>query len=163
MMHQVYLGIGTNLGNRMENLSQTIYYLKRLLGGVTSRSSVYETTSWGVANQPDYLNMVAAIKTYQTPQNTLTTILAIEQMMGRQRMTKWGSRVIDIDLLFYEDFRVEEPNLQIPHPYISERNFVLVPLNEIAPGLIHPVLQVSVATMLHTCKDQLGCRLVIAG
>jgi len=157
-MHQVFLGIGTNLGDRRENLTKTIFYLKRLLGEVRSFSSIYETKSWGVANQPNYLNMVVAIQTYQTPQNTLATILAIEQLMGRQRAIKWGSRLIDIDLLFYDDLRVETHNLKIPHPYIPERNFVLVPLNEIAPDFVHPTLMVSVTAMLQSCKDQLACK-----
>ena len=156
-MHRVYLGIGTNLGDRRDNLDKTLSYLPRLLGKVLKSSSIYESKSWGIADQPDYLNMVVAVQTYQSPHNTLSTILAIEHMMGRRRAMKWGSRLIDIDLLFYDDVQLTSTNLTIPHPFIQDRNFVLAPLNEIAPDFIHPTLMISIATLLKNCKDQLAC------
>ena len=135
-----------------------MYYIERLLGTIIATSNIYETQPWGIAEQPSFLNMVVEVQTYQSPQNTLSTILTIEQFIGRVRLTKWGSRAIDIDLLFYGEEVINEPNLKIPHPYIPQRNFVLVPLKEIAEDLLHPVLKVSIHELYTNCKDTLSCK-----
>lgn len=158
MKKEVYLGIGTNLGNRQEHLGKALFYIDRLLGKIISQSSIYETQPWGVSEQPDFLNMVIKVQTYQSPKNTLITILAIEQFMGRVRIEKWNSRLIDIDLLFYGNSRINESELIVPHPHISERNFVLMPLNEIAADFIHPVLGLTVNELYKNCKDILACK-----
>ena len=157
-MQNIYLGLGTNLGNRQTHLKKALYYIERLLGTIIATSNIYETQPWGIAEQPSFLNMVVEVQTYQSPQNTLSTILTIEQFIGRVRLTKWGSRAIDIDLLFYGEEVINEPNLKIPHPYIPQRNFVLVPLKEIAEDLLHPVLKVSIHELYTNCKDTLSCK-----
>ncbi len=156
-MHQVYLGLGTNEGKRIENLRKAMLYLSRLLGTITTQSSIYETQPWGEVDQANFLNMVVLVETNHTPRNTLHTILAIETLIGRVRKEKWGSRLIDIDLLFYDELVIEEPSLVIPHPYIQERNFVLVPLNEIAANKMHPRLNRSIQSLMNSCKDPLVC------
>jgi len=157
-MQKIYLGLGTNLGNRQAYLKKALYYIERLLGTITATSNIYETQPWGVSEQPNFLNMVVEVQSYQSPQNTLSTILTIEQFIGRVRLNKWGSRAIDIDLLFYGEEVINEPNLKIPHPYIPQRNFVLVPLKEIAEDLLHPVLKVSIHELYTNCKDTLSCK-----
>ena len=157
-MHQVYLGLGTNEGERAENLKRAIYYLKRLLGTIEMQSSIYETQPWGVSEQANFLNMVVVLKTPLNPMNTLHTVLAIETIMGRVRKEKWNSRLIDIDLLFYDHLVVAETSLKIPLPYLQERNFVLVPLNEIAANKVHPTLNKSIKALLKACRDPLVVR-----
>jgi len=157
-MQKIYLGLGTNLGNRQTHLKKALYYIERLLGTIIATSNIYETQPWGVSEQPNFLNMVVEVQSCQSPQNTLSTILTIEQFIGRVRLNKWGSRAIDIDLLFYGEEVINEPNLKIPHPYIPQRNFVLVPLKEIAEDLLHPVLKVSIHELYTNCKDTLSCK-----
>ncbi len=160
-MHQVYLSLGTNVGIRADNLKSVQYYLKRLVGTIEAQSSIYETQPWGVSQQANFLNMVVVMNTSLSPSNTLLTVLAIEKIMGRVRKEKWNSRLIDIDLLFYDDLILQEPFLEIPHPFIQERNFVLVPLNEIAATKVHPVFNKSIRTLLNSCKDSLNCQIVM--
>ena len=154
-MHQVYLGLGTNVGARVDNLKNAQHYLKRLVGTLEAESSIYETQPWGVSQQANFLNMVVVMNTALSPNNTLLTILAIEKFIGRVRKEKWNSRLIDIDLLFYDDLILQEPSLKIPHPFIQERNFVLVPLEEIAANKVHPTLNKSINALLKSCKDPL--------
>lgn len=150
----VYLLLGTNAGDKIRNLQFAREKLAGL-GEVITCSSVYESAAWGKEDQENFLNQVCLIHTAERPHAVLATALTIEKAMGRERKEKWGSRVLDIDILFYNDEVIDEPELRIPHPEIANRRFTLEPLNEIAPRLVHPLLQRDIATLLKTCSDPL--------
>lgn len=154
-MHTAYLILGSNLGDRQMYLNKAIDLIQLKAGVVTKLSSIYETTAWGVKEQPNYLNKVIEIKTSLQPLDLLHTILNIEKELGRMRNIKWESRTIDIDILFIDDMIINTYELSIPHPHISERKFVLQPLNEIAHESIHPVLKKSITELLLACEDTL--------
>ncbi len=144
----VFLSLGTNLGDRQANLEAALAALPpqvRLL----ERSSVYETAPWGVTDQPDFLNMVVCGKTTLPPVRLLAYLKRLEQDLGRVPSIRYGPRLIDIDILFYGSQMLDTPELIIPHPRLPERAFVLVPLAEIAPELIHPVLHEPIRTLLN--------------
>jgi dihydroneopterin aldolase/2-amino-4-hydroxy-6-hydroxymethyldihydropteridine diphosphokinase len=137
--HLAFIGLGTNLGNREENLAlarQKITALPHT--DVTKFSSVYSTLPWGRTEQPEFLNQVVSIDTRLTPRELLEELLDIEKDMGRERIECWGPRIIDLDLLLYGDQVIKEPDLVVPHPWLTKRAFVLTPLLEIAPGLKMP-------------------------
>ena len=136
----VYLLLGSNLGNRKEILDKAIELLNQKVGEIILQSKDYETKPWGVTDQPDFLNLAIAIHTNLNPLEILEQTQSIENQLGRVRKEKWGARLIDIDLMFYENEIIDEPNLKIPHPLIQERDFALIPLAEITPDLVHPVL-----------------------
>jgi len=151
----IYLGIGTNLGDRRANLEQSISRIGEEVGSVLCESMIYQTKAWGVENQPDFLNQVIKVSTQLSPEKTLQVILKIETDMGRIRTRKWYTRLIDIDLLFYDETIIETPTLIVPHPYIQDRNFVLAPLVGIAPDLMHPILQKTMQVLWEECSDAL--------
>jgi 2-amino-4-hydroxy-6-hydroxymethyldihydropteridine diphosphokinase len=154
-MNKVFLGIGTNLGNRKVNLRKAIEMIGEHIGGVINFSSVYETAPWGFDSENDFLNMVVCVETNHSPAELLKKIVAIESMLGRERnQDRYSSRVIDIDILFFNDLVINENGLKIPHPLIHERKFVLGPLNELAPELIHPVKGKSIRVLLEECRDR---------
>jgi 2-amino-4-hydroxy-6-hydroxymethyldihydropteridine diphosphokinase len=158
-MKIVFLGIGTNLSDRENNLKEAITKVDQHIGMVALSSSVYETEPWGFQAENEFLNMVVKVETNLTPYGLIGRILMIESILGRLRVDKqYTSRVIDIDILFYEDLIINEPDLKIPHPLIQERKFVLVPLFEIAPDLVHPVLNKSIKSLLKSCKDKTNIR-----
>ena len=146
-MSEVFLLLGSNLGNRQLFLQQAGEAINALVGSVIKRSSVYETQSWGKTDAPDYLNQVLLIATDLSAQAVLQQILAIEKTMGRERTEKWGSRTIDIDILFYGDEVIIEPDLTVPHPHLHQRKFVLEPLAEIAPDYVHPVFNKNILAL----------------
>ena len=143
----VYIALGTNIGDRALNLQTAKDWLSRK-ASITQESSVYITPPWGYADQPDFLNQVIEVNTRQRPRALLRFLQRIERKMGRVKLILNGPRVIDLDILFYGDRVITSPNLQIPHPRMVGRAFVLVPLNEIAPDLLHPALGISVQQML---------------
>ncbi len=151
----IYLGLGTNLGNRVANLQQSINRITDEVGIVRQQSAIYQTKAWGVRDQPDFLNQVVEVSTLLSPEETLKTILGIETTMGRIRTRKWYTRLIDIDLLFYGGAIIETPSLIVPHPYIQDRNFVLAPLVDIAPDLVHPIFKKNMMVLWEECEDRL--------
>lgn len=155
-MSRVFLSLGANLGDRALQLQQAREALALAVGPVISESPIYKTASWGGAqDQPDYLNQVIMLTTDQDPETVLKHTSQIETQLGRMREEKWGSRLIDIDILFYEQLIVDLPNLQIPHPHLHERKFVLIPMAAIDPHFNHPKLQTSIGELLHQCTDTL--------
>ena len=155
-MNKVFLLIGGNMGDRLQNLHQAISLVEATCGPVIQQSAVYETAAWGKTDQAAFLNQALVLTTLLTPQELITTILSVEEQMGRRRMERNGPRVIDIDIIFYNDLVMHEPHLTIPHPQLQNRRFVLVPLVEIAPAYVHPVLHKSVTELLKECKDELA-------
>ena len=154
-MKKVFLGIGTNLNNRESNLKEAVAMIEKHIGKVVASSSVYETEPWGFQTEEEFLNMVVKVETNLNPYGLIGRILMIESMLGRIRSEKqYTSRVIDIDILFYDDLVINEANLKIPHPLMHKRQFVLVPLCEIEPEIIHPVLKKSVSLLLESCEDK---------
>jgi 2-amino-4-hydroxy-6-hydroxymethyldihydropteridine diphosphokinase len=153
-MKIVFLGIGTNMGSRERNLDHAVEMVEEYIGPVVKSSSVYETEPWGFTAKGEFLNIVIKVQTELDPQILLDKIMNIEKLLGRVRKKKrYSSRIIDIDILLYDDIIVHEPDLKIPHPLMHERKFVLVPLCEIAPDLIHPVLKRSFSSLLEICED----------
>lgn len=147
-MSTVYIGIGSNLGDRHRNCLRAIELLRQNSLVVTKQSSMYETEPWGVTDQPAFVNMAVEVVTDLAPVRLLELIKKIEKDMGRQDTIKWGPRLIDLDVLLYDDLILKTDSLTIPHPLMHEREFVLGPLSEIAGDLIHPVLKKSIGELL---------------
>ncbi|MBK9332462.1 MAG: 2-amino-4-hydroxy-6-hydroxymethyldihydropteridine diphosphokinase [Ignavibacteria bacterium] len=155
-----YLGLGSNIGERIVYIEKVISELENSGNiSILKISGIYETEPWGNIRQDDYLNAVLKIVTELGPMELLVELKSLEKKIGRTGNRKWSEREIDIDILFYEDFIIKNENLNIPHSFIEERKFVLVPLAEIAPDFIHPVLKKSAAEMLSTSDDKLGVTL----
>ena len=155
-MNKVYLLLGGNLGSRLINLKKARQLLEKQVGKVVKYSKVYETASWGNIDQPDFLNQVLLIETKLTAEKIMEQILFIENKMGRVRSKKNASRIIDIDILFFNEEVIEAKNIIIPHPQIQNRNFVLYPLNDLIPRFKHPVLNKTVHELLLQCNDPLA-------
>jgi deoxyguanosine kinase len=148
-----YLSLGSNLGNRETYLEQAIRLVSERIGQILKKSSVYETDPWGFTAELPFLNMVIEVETQSSPEKLMNDILQIEEKMGRERIARYSSRTIDIDILFFGDLVIAASGLKIPHPLIAERRFVLVPMAEIAGIFIHPVLQTSIDDLLEKCQD----------
>jgi len=154
IMKKVFLGLGTNMGDRAENLSKAVQCIEIDIGSVLKTSSIFETEPWGFHSEEQFLNMVVKVETELTPSELMEKILSIEALLGRKRKEKqYVSRIIDIDILLYEDQIIDAENLKIPHPLLHERKFVLEPLCEIEADLVHPVLGKTIKDMLEICQD----------
>lgn len=140
-MATVYIGIGSNLGKRRYNCEKAIKKIKEKGIVVKKISSMYETKPWGLKEQPLFINMVVEIETKINPEELLKMLKEIEVEMGRKETLRWGPRIIDLDILLYNNEIIDQEDLKIPHPFLHQRDFVLLPLSEIAPDLIHPVLK----------------------
>jgi 2-amino-4-hydroxy-6-hydroxymethyldihydropteridine diphosphokinase len=153
-MHKVYLGIGGNIGNKQKNFEEVYKAIKNKLGNIKNTSSVYETPPWGFHSSHKFWNSVVEISTTLSAEEVLSEIHSIERQFGRKHgVTKYSSREMDIDVLYYDDIYIETESLVIPHPSIQLRKFVLVPLSEIAPDFKHPLLRLTSIEMLENCRD----------
>jgi 2-amino-4-hydroxy-6-hydroxymethyldihydropteridine diphosphokinase len=152
-MSVAYIGVGSNLGDRAFNCKQAIGLLRQKGTTVSKESSLYETKPWGVRDQPLFLNMAIEIETDLKPFELLRTLKDIEKKMGREETFLWGPRIIDLDILLYDNNIVDEEGLRIPHPHMQDREFVLRPLYEIAGDAIHPSLLLSIEELLQRLKS----------
>lgn len=157
-MNKTYLLLGSNLGNRKQQLLKARALIEKNIGPVSRSSGIYVTAAWGNRRQPDFLNQVLVAETLLTAQKTMNAILHIEKKMGRIRTIKNAPRIIDIDILFFNKEIINDPVLQIPHPQIQNRRFVLTPLNELSPNLKHPVLQKNIHHLFIHCADALNVK-----
>ncbi len=151
--HIVYLALGSNLGDRLTNLKEAIAALTPQME-VKAKSQVYETPPWGYADQPKFLNQVIRVKTYLDPEPLLKHLKRLEVALGRKESVPNGPRLIDIDILFYDELVLYSPMLVIPHPRLHERAFVLQPLMDLDPELVHPTNKKSVREMLAACNSE---------
>lgn len=154
-MSTCYLLLGTNMGEKEQNLRLAFDAISDEIGSVITASSIYYTSAWGKEDQDDFLNQVLKIETEQPAVEVLRLCLTIEKELGRIRYERWGSRLIDIDVLYYDHEVVNQSNLVIPHPEIQNRRFTLVPLVELDEDFVHPVLAKSQKQLLDACPDQL--------
>ena len=153
-MSRAYVALGSNLGDREENLRAAIKHLQENGVEVIKTSTFIETEPYGVTDQPGFVNAVCQVETELAPLELLRLLLSIEQEMGRVRLRRWGERNIDLDLLLYEDAVVESEELTLPHPDMQNRDFVLIPLTEIAGEVVHPVMGKSIKLL----KEELLCK-----
>ena len=150
----VYLHTGTNLGNRLQNLVKAREYIAAHIGKIDAVSSVYETEAWGVTNQPNFYNQALKVATRLKPAEVLKKALWIESnYFNRVRTQKWAARIIDIDVLLYEDLIVNSNDLVLPHPHLHQRNFVLIPLMEIAGEIEHPKFKKTIDELYWESED----------
>ena len=154
-MNTCILLIGGNLNDRRKNLESASELLEKNVGRIANRSSIYQTAAWGKTDQPDFFNQVLKIETVLSAEEVMNEIVKIEKLMGRERLEKYGPRLIDIDILFFNAEIISTPALSIPHPQLQNRRFVLIPLNEIATDLVHPVFKKKISQLLLECPDKL--------
>ncbi|MGN6297413.1 MAG: 2-amino-4-hydroxy-6-hydroxymethyldihydropteridine diphosphokinase [Ginsengibacter sp.] len=162
-MNRLFLITGGNIGDRKKNLETAAALIQKQIGKISRLSAMYETEAWGVTNQPPFYNQVLEVETPLSPREVLHLILEIEEEMGRKRSIKNAARNIDIDILFFNNEIINEHNLTIPHPEIINRRFVLLPLLELEPHKIHPVLNKSIQELLSETKDKLKVMPVVEG
>lgn len=161
-MNLVYLILGGNLGKRDEVIFHALRKIDRQLGKIIGQSGIYETEAWGYENQPSFYNCVVLCETEKNSELCLKTAMSIEEQIGRIRTTdKWKERILDIDILYFNREVIETNDLKVPHPQLQNRKFTLIPLVEIAPDFLHPVLQKSNAELLENCGDKLNVKLVL--
>ena len=152
-MNIVFLQLGGNLGDRKQLLKDSILAIENRVGNIVDFSKVYESAPWRVEGQNNYLNQIIKVKTTLLACEVLSTVLNIEKQLGRIRLEKWGERLIDIDIIFYNDSIIETPELCVPHKHLHERMFVLKPLHDIAPEMVHPKYNKTISELLKVCKD----------
>ncbi|MCX8031511.1 MAG: 2-amino-4-hydroxy-6-hydroxymethyldihydropteridine diphosphokinase [Thermodesulfovibrionales bacterium] len=148
----VHIAIGSNIGEKFSNCRKALQLMMENGIKITKTSSFYETEPWGVKDQPNFINLAIEAETTLSPEELLLILKKIEDQLGRVETFKWGPRVIDLDILFYEDMVIEANHLKIPHPYLHKRDFVLLPLSEIAPEKVHPLLKKTISQL----KEEYG-------
>ncbi|MDF9796791.1 2-amino-4-hydroxy-6-hydroxymethyldihydropteridine diphosphokinase [Catalinimonas alkaloidigena] len=151
----IYLLLGSNLGDRLQVLADTQKEIEKTVGAITKASNVYETEPWGVSNQPSFYNQVVKIDSELSPHKLLNSIQLIEYKIGKIKLGKWRERLIDIDILYYDQLLIDDEELTLPHPEIQNRRFTLVPMCELNPDFIHPVFNKSQVELLANCPDEL--------
>ena len=152
--------LGSNLGDRLANLKQAIASIASF-SSILQHSNIYQTAAWGNTDQADFLNQAIEIQTHQTAENLMQALLAIESQMGRVRLQKWEPRIIDLDIIFYESAIHNSDFIQIPHPEMQKRAFVLKPLLDIIPNFEHPILKQTITQLWEKCPDQLEVGLFV--
>lgn len=152
-MKQAVILLGTNLNDRPTNLKQAREHIAAQIGKIIQVSSVYRTAPWGNTDQEDFLNQIVVVETTIHAVELLAVLLQIEKEMGRVRTKKWAPRLIDLDILYYDSEIISEKELKVPHPFIQDRRFTLIPLAEIQPDYIHPVFGMSNSDLLAQCSD----------
>ena len=152
-MNIVFLQLGGNLGDREQLLKDAILAVENRVGNIIDLSKVYESAPWRVEGQNNYLNQIIKVKTTLLAREVLSTVLNIEKQLGRIRIEKWGERLIDIDIIFYNNSIIETPELCIPHKHLHERMFVLTPLCDIASKMVHPKYNKTIEELLQECND----------
>ena len=160
MTHLVYLSLGTNLGNKEENLRTAMTLIEEQVGTITSQSALYASAPWGFDSENTFLNNAISVETSLTPEELLSTTQRIEHTLGRTHKSvdgQYSERLIDIDILLYDDVVMHTPSLTLPHPLMHRRLFVLEPLSEIASTMIHPLLQKEIATLCNELKAEGTC------
>lgn len=160
MTHTAYLLLGSNQGDRLTLVQSALKAIDNQSNiRIVAQSSLYETAAWGKEDLPPHINIAVAVHTSLSPIDLLDAVQAIELDLGRERIEKWGIRTMDIDIIYYDDIVMDTAILTIPHPWMQDRRFVLVPINEIAPKMQHPKLFITNATLLALCKDTLAVNL----
>lgn len=155
-MNLAYLLTGSNLNDPEDQVALAYNLLEEYCGKIILASSIYGSLAWGITDQPDFINQAVCVETDFSAKELMNKILAIEKEMGRKRLFKMGPRIIDIDILLFNDEIIDEPGLTVPHPLLPQRRFALEPLSEIAPYIIHPVLKKDIQTLLKECTDPLN-------
>jgi 2-amino-4-hydroxy-6-hydroxymethyldihydropteridine diphosphokinase len=158
---ELFILLGTNLGDRNANFETAINEIQMHIGSIKIRSHCYETAAWGITDQPNFLNQILQVETNLSPNKALKIILKIEKKMGRIREQKWGARLIDIDILYFGNKIMDTESLKIPHPFLQERRFTIIPLVEIAPDFIHPIFNKSNKMLLEECEDNSDVILIV--
>lgn len=157
-MNNIFLLLGSNLGEREKYIQQALNLINQQIGSIDRYSSLYETAAWGKADQPSFLNQAIRLTSSMTAMKLLEAIWSIEDKLSRTREERWGARTIDIDILFYGSEIINLPDLVIPHKLLHKRRFVLMPLNEIAPDLNHPVLHKTINQLFLELTDDLSVK-----
>ena len=152
-MNIIYIQLGSNMGNRKSYIEKSMQQIEQEIGNIICSSKIYESSPWGVSIQNHFLNSVIKIESELSSSILLKKLQEIENNLGRVRKEKWGERSIDLDILFYNSEIINTENLKVPHPYIQDRKFVLVPLSEIDTDYNHPVLHKNISSLLKECTD----------
>jgi 2-amino-4-hydroxy-6-hydroxymethyldihydropteridine diphosphokinase len=152
-MHTYYLHLGSNQGEKKDFLQKALEMISTKIGEISLKSSIYETEPWGMKEQDNFLNMAIEVKSTKSPEDVIQSIKSIESVLGTAKEVKWGPRSIDIDVLYCDDQIMNSSEITIPHPHIQDRNFVLIPLMEIAGDFTDPVHKMTIDELYDICKD----------
>lgn len=153
-MNKAVILLGSNIGDSQGHLINALQLLADSVGEIVAKSGVYQTQPWGNTDQASFLNLLIILETSLSPEKLMEALLSIENQMGRQRITKWEPRIIDLDIIYFNDWIINSEHLSIPHPLMQERKFVLAPLVQILPDFMHPVLGMDSKSLLMACSDE---------